>query len=163
MASKKDTNMTHVDLDMEIRMDMIELLNTQLADTFDFYSQVKQAHWNVKGMNFIAIHKLFDEIAEDVLKYVDTIAERATALGGVALGTARIAAKNSRLKEIEHGALQSPDAIRMVVECMGNLASSTRTAIDTADKAGDIATADLFTEIVRDLDKHIYFLDSHLN
>lgn len=163
MAKTRETLMTHVDLDMEIRMDMIELLNAQLADAFDLYSQVKQAHWNVKGMNFIAIHKLFDEIAEEVLEHVDAIAERVTTLGGVAMGTARLSAKNSRLPEIELSALKSEDAVRMVAERLGNFAGSSRTAIETSDKAGDLVTADLFTEIAGELDKYIYFLDSHLN
>ena len=69
---------------------MVSLLNQQLADTFDLYSQVKQAHWNVKGPQFIALHELFDRLAGELQAHVDLIAERATALGGKALGTVRI-------------------------------------------------------------------------
>lgn len=163
MSKKIQVGMSHVELDGDTRVQMIELLNQQLADAFDLYSQVKQAHWNVKGMNFIAVHELFDTIAENVLEGVDSIAERVTALGGVAQGTARMAAANSRLPEFSDEAIQSDAAIKAVVERLGHYATSTRAAIDTADEAGDMATADLFTEIVRDVDKHIYFLDAHIS
>ena len=84
---------TRIDIPEEAREQLIELLNARLADTFDLYSQLKQAHWNVKGSDSIQLHELYDTIAADVLVHVDTIAERATPLGGLALGTTRLAAK----------------------------------------------------------------------
>ncbi|MDE0854033.1 MAG: DNA starvation/stationary phase protection protein Dps, partial [Nevskia sp.] len=90
---------TKIDIPAATRDKVIALLNQQLADTFDLFSQIKQAHWNVKGMHFIALHELFDKLAEETEDYVDDIAERATALGGVAVGTARAAGKVSRLPE----------------------------------------------------------------
>jgi starvation-inducible DNA-binding protein len=163
MSRKMQVLASHVEIDGDARVQMIELLNQHLADAFDLYSQVKQAHWNVKGMNFIAVHELFDTIAASVLEDVDTIAERVTALGGVAQGTARMAAANSRLPEFSDEAVQSEAAVRAVVERLGQFANSARAAIDTAAEAGDMATSDLFTEIVRELDKYIYFLDAHLS
>ena len=85
---------TRNDLSREVRGRMIELLNQQLADTFDLYSQTKQAHWNVKGAQFFQLHELFDKLAEELQGYVDQIAERATALGGLATGTVRMSAAN---------------------------------------------------------------------
>src|SRR5215813_9580238 len=90
---------TRNDIPERVRSSMIELLNEQLANVFDLYSQTKQAHWSVKGMHFIELHLLFDTLADDVLPFVDTIAERAVALGGLAKGTARMSAKNSVLAE----------------------------------------------------------------
>jgi starvation-inducible DNA-binding protein len=163
MAKTKSLVKSHVEVDSDTRVQMIELLNQQLADAFDLYSQVKQAHWNVKGMNFIAVHELFDKIAHEVLEAVDEIAERVTAWGGVAQGTARMAVANSRLPEFVDSAVQSDDAIKMVVERLGAVANSSRAAIDTATDANDTVTADILTGIVGELDKYIYFLDSHLN
>ncbi len=91
---------THIDLPKNTRTTNIALLNQQLADTADLYSQIKQAHWNVKGKDFIALHELFDDLAERMLAFVDEIAERATALGGTAMGTARMAATNSTLPTV---------------------------------------------------------------
>jgi starvation-inducible DNA-binding protein len=68
---------TKNDLDPAIRQEAIELLNDRLADCIDLHTQVKHANWNVKGREFIALHKLFDEINDAVVEYVDTIAERA--------------------------------------------------------------------------------------
>ena len=153
---------THNDLDEETREQMIVLLNQQLADTFDLFSQTKQAHWNVKGPQFYQLHLLYDTLAEGVEEYVDTIAERATALGGVAAGTARMAAGSTRLPEFPDSAVDGMASVKAVVERYANLAASTRAAIDEADDCGDADTADLFTQFSRDLDKWVYFLESHL-
>jgi starvation-inducible DNA-binding protein len=93
---------TRVDLTMKIRTEMIPLLNRQLADTLDLQSQTKQAHWNVKGAQSHALHELFDRLTGELAGFADVIAERATALGGLALGTIRSVARDSRLPELEH-------------------------------------------------------------
>ena len=90
--TSRTTFETRNDIADASREELVQLLNARLADTFDLYSQLKQAHWNVKGSDFIQLHLLYDQVAEGVLEYVDMIAERATALGGLALGTARMAA-----------------------------------------------------------------------
>jgi len=157
----KKGNPTRIDVKPKLRETMIALLNVQLADTLDLYTQVKQAHWNVKGPYFIALHELFDKLAEDLEEPVDDIAERVTALGGIARGTARIAASSSRLKELPH----SYDGMKMVsllADRYAALAASTRTAIDSASAAGDADTADLFTGVSRGLDKALWFLEAHL-
>jgi starvation-inducible DNA-binding protein len=159
---KQKTVTTHNDLDQGTREQVIQLLNQQLADTFDLFSQTKQAHWNVKGPQFYQLHLLYDTLAEGLQGYVDEIAERATALGGVATGTARMAAGSSRLPEYPAEATESMESVRCLVDRYANLAASTREAIDTADEAGDADTADLFTEISRDLDKWLWFLEAHL-
>jgi starvation-inducible DNA-binding protein len=152
---------THVDLPEKVRSEMISLLNQQLADTFDLFSQTKQAHWNVKGMEFFQLHELYDKLAAELVEYVDTLAERATALGGLAAGTTRMAADATRLPEFP-SVVGGQESIRALVERFGNVANTTRAAIDTAAEAGDQATADVFTEIARGLDKSLYFLESHL-
>src|SRR6516162_189453 len=90
---------TKNDLPESIRIKAVELLNARLADAIDLQTQCKQAHWNVKGPSFIALHELFDDIDEDVEEYVDLIAERAVQLGGTTDGTARSVAKRSTLPE----------------------------------------------------------------
>src|ERR1700756_4540290 len=90
---------TKNDLSESIRTKMVQLLNARLADAIDLQTQMKQAHWNVKGPTFIALHELFDKINEDVEDYVDLIAERVVQLGGTALGTARSIVQRSQLTE----------------------------------------------------------------
>jgi starvation-inducible DNA-binding protein len=153
---------TKNDLDFEKREQIIAVLNQQLADTFDLYSQTKQAHWNVKGEQFFQLHELFDKLATEVLDYVDTIAERATALGGTALGTAKMSASASRLPDYPVDVVGSLDSVRTLVERYANLAASSRAAIDTATEFGDLDTADMFTEVSRGLDKSLWFLEAHL-
>jgi starvation-inducible DNA-binding protein len=153
---------TSIDLPQESRATMVELLNDQLADTFDLFSQTKQAHWNVKGPQFYQLHELYDELAATLLGFVDLIAERATALGGSATGTVRMAAGATRLADFSDGPVGSLESVRMLVERYAALAQSTREAIDQAEQAEDMDTADLFTEVSRELDKSLWFLEAHL-
>jgi starvation-inducible DNA-binding protein len=138
---------THIDLPEDARQQMVQLLNEQLADTFDLFSQTKQAHWNVKGPDFYQLHELYDELAEQLLGYVDMIAECATALGGVATGTVRMAAGATRLEEFSAGPVGSMESIQLLVERYAALAQSTREGIDQAEEAKDMDTADLLTEV----------------
>src|SRR5262245_3503029 len=163
--SRSDTTRlysTKNDLPEENRREAVGLLNQRLADSVDLQTQVKQAHWNVKGPDFIALHKLFDEINEDVEEYVDLTAERVVQLGGIAEGTARLIVKSSKLPEyptnIAEGH-QHVDALSSALAAYGKLA---RAAIDEANKAGDADTADIFTEISRGVDKWLWFVEAHL-
>ncbi len=154
---------THIDLPEDTRERMIELLNARLADSFDLYSQLKQAHWNVKGSDFIQLHELYDEVAESVLEFVDMIAERATALGGLALGTARMAASSSSLDEYPLDAVAGKDTVAVVADRLATFGAAVREAIDTSGDGGDMDTADLFTEVSRAIDKHLWFVEAHLH
>lgn len=153
---------TRNDLPQEARQQMVELLNRQLADTFDLFSQTKQAHWNVKGPDFYQLHELYDELAGKLLAHADEIAERATALGGVATGTVRMAAGATRLEEFSGGPVGSMESVRLLVERYADVAESTRKGIKEAEEAEDQDTQDLLTEISRDLDKSLWFLEAHL-
>jgi len=162
MATKTQrTFETRVDIPEEAREKLVELLNARLADSFDLYSQLKQAHWNVKGMDFIQLHELYDEVAESVLAFVDEIAERATALGGLAFGTARLAAASSELDEYPVDAVDGPETVATVADRLASFGSAARAAIDAATELEDQDTADLFTEISRAIDKHLWFVEAH--
>jgi starvation-inducible DNA-binding protein len=160
--NKPKMHKTSIDLDAETRQQIVALLNQQLADTFDLYSQTKQAHWNVKGPQFFQLHELFDKLAAELLDHVDTIAERSTTLGGTALGTARMAAANSRLPEYSAETIAGRESVETLVARYAELAATTRAAIDRADELGDIDTSDLFTGVSRGLDKSLWFLEAHL-
>ena len=159
---KLKTYKTRIDLPAEVREQVITLLNQHLADTFDLYSQAKQAHWNVKGPEFFQLHELFDKLADEAQEYVDMIAERVTALGGTAAGTVRMSAEASRLDEYPLDVSHGLSSIEALVGAYASLAGTTREAIETAERAGDADTADLFTEVSRGLDKSLWFLEAHL-
>ena len=154
---------TRNDLPEDARMKLVELLNTRLADAIDLQTQCKQAHWNVKGPDFIALHKLFDEVNGAVEEYVDLIAERAVQLGGVADGTARVVAKRSSLPE--YPAVKGGDgrehvaALSAVLSAFGMLV---RAESDRSNEPSDADTADLFTEVSRGIDKWLWFVEAHL-
>jgi starvation-inducible DNA-binding protein len=153
---------TRIDIGDETRDEIVELLNARLADTFDLYSQVKHAHWNVKGSDFIQLHELYDTVAENVLEFVDEIAERATALGGLALGTARMAAAASTLEEYPIDAVDGMETVAAIADRLGAYGASIRAAIENALELDDEDTADLFIEVSRAIDKHLWFVEAHL-
>ncbi|MDL2334874.1 MAG: DNA starvation/stationary phase protection protein Dps [Chloroflexota bacterium] len=153
---------TSVDIPADSRKKINRILNQHLADSFDLMSQVKQAHWNVKGSDFWQLHKLFDEVAARAAEWVDEFAERVTALGGYATGTVRMATAASALPEFPTDITDSMDYVRAVAERLAAFTNSAREAIDQTDKLGDADTADLFTEVSRCADKYLYFLEAHL-
>jgi starvation-inducible DNA-binding protein len=161
-VSQKGFYQTRIDIAFEVRSEITKILNQTLAVTLDLKTQVKQAHWNVKGMQFIQLHELFDEMATELEGYVDMVAERITALAGTPLGTARIAAANSVLPEYPLDAVDGREHVTALAERYAIYAEHVREAIDKTGDLGDADTADLYTEISRDMDKRLWFLEAHL-
>jgi starvation-inducible DNA-binding protein len=153
---------SRIDLPEEARIGVSQLLNASLATALDLRTQVKQAHWNVAGPEFYALHLLFDKIADDVEEAVDLIAERVVQLGGTALGTARIAAERSILGEYPHHATDGKQHLEALAERLAIFGNHVREAIDKSDEWGDQSTADIYTEISRAADKNLWMVDAHL-
>jgi starvation-inducible DNA-binding protein len=141
---------------------MIELCNARLADALDLSLAVKQAHWNLKGPTFIAVHELLDMLRGHLDTNTDTVAERVMQLDGVALGTTQVVGEKSELPAYPTDVKKVADHVGALVERYAALSKSVREAIDAADDAGDAGTADIFTAFSRDLDKDLWFLKSHL-
>ena len=160
--SKQKLYSTRIDIAEEVRVKVIDILNQSLAATLDLKTQTKQAHWNVKGTDFYQLHELFDEMAGELEEYVDMVAERVTALGGTALGTARMAASESILPEYPLDAVSGIEHITALAERYAAYGQHVREAIDATDELGDADTADLYTEISRTIDKRLWFLEAHL-
>jgi starvation-inducible DNA-binding protein len=153
---------TKIDIPPAMRTKLIELCNARLADAIDLQTQCKQAHWNVKGPDFIGLHELFDKITEDVETYVDLIAEQAVQLGGVAEGTLRSVATRSTLAEYAPkgtGGRDHVDALSSALAAFGKLA---RQSIGHCAELQAADTADLFTEVSRGVDKWLWFVEAHL-
>ena len=143
------------------RVELHALLNLRLADAIDLQLQMKQAHWNVKGPNFIGLHELFDRVNAAVSGYVDLIAERIVQLGGVAEGTVRVAAARSRLVEYPLAIAAGTTHAEAVATALATFAHEIRTTIDEADELDDADTADICTEISRGVDKWLWFIEAH--
>lgn len=131
-------------------------------DLRDLHIQTKLAHWNVKGLQFQSLHELFDVLAGHVDGFVDLMAERVTALGGQALGTTQMIASSSRLPKYPLELRDGKDHLAALADRFGLCANHVRAAIDKSSELGDQDTADLFTEVSRQLDKDLWFLEAHL-
>jgi starvation-inducible DNA-binding protein len=153
---------TRIDIPEDTRRQVAESLNATLATSLDLKTQVKQAHWTVKGMDFFQLHELFDQIASQLEEYVDMVAERITALGGTPLGTARMAAQESILPEYPLDIINSKDHITALADRFAAYARSLREGADFAEELHDMDTNDLYTEVSRTIDKYLWFLEAHL-
>ena len=153
---------TRNDLSAKARTRVTTLLNARLADALDLHMQAKQAHWNVKGPQFIALHELFDQLAAEIDGHVDEMAERITALGGIAEGTVQAVAGRTRLDPFPLDIAEGRAHLDALAAAYARFANSVRKAIDEAGKAGDADTSDLVTGISRSADKGLWLLEAHL-
>jgi starvation-inducible DNA-binding protein len=141
---------------------VIDILNARLADAIDMSLFIKQAHWNLKGREFIAVHEMLDLFRTAVDLHVDTIAERVAQLDGIALGTTQVVAKSSKLAPYPTDIRKVGDHLAALAERYGALANQVRQDIEATDEAGDADAADILTAFSRELDKELWFIKSHL-
>ena len=163
-ATKMNPKMyqNRVNLSDEQKKQVVEVMQSKLAASFDMYSQAKCAHWNVKGDNFYQLHLLFDKVAKMIFKQVDPIAERITQLGGVANGTARQAAMGSNIPEYPVDTVAGMDHVRALADALGCYCADLREASEQIEKIGDDPSADFFKQLDIEAEEALYFLESHL-
>ncbi len=152
---------TRNDLSEGTREKVIDLLAPQLAAAIDLRYQAKQAHWNVKGANFIALHGLFDNVAEACEEYIDLIAERIVQLGGVAEGTIQQAVKRSPLRPYLLGAADGSEHVVALADALSSFGKGARETISSCDERHDHDSADIFTKVSRGIDKQLWFVEAH--
>lgn len=153
---------TRVDLSITVREKVAPLIQARVADGIDLLTQIKFAHWNVKGPHFLTLHQLFDRQAGIVAELVDRLAERLVALGGRACGTVRMVASQSSLAEFQLNAIDGLEMAAAVADQLAAFGKAVRVNIVNATKLGDSNTADLFTEVSREIDKQLWLVEAHL-
>ena len=163
-TATKETKAYHskIDLGEDLRKKVVAKLQITLAATADLTSQVKQAHWNVKGSRFYQLHIFFDETYNEINEFIDLVAERITALSGYAHGTVRMSAKASPLPEYPDGITCGEKHLEALVERYAIYCKHVRENIDATANLGDATTSDMYTEISRAVDKRLWFLEAHL-
>jgi starvation-inducible DNA-binding protein len=140
----------------------IGLLNARLADGIDLALATKQAHWNLKGPQFIGVHEMLDGFRTAQDEWNDEMAERVAQLGGTALGTTQVVSKATSLPPYPTDVYAIADHLAALIDRYADYGNALRANIDEADEAGDADTADLFTEVSRGIDKHLWFLEAHV-
>ena len=144
------------------REEIASTLNARLADGLDLHSQIKVAHWNIKGPHFASLHPLFETFAVALAGFNDAIAERAVTLGGKAYGTARHVASTSKLPDYPQQTTRDLDHVKLLAERMEKYLEGLRESRSTAEKNGDTDTVDLFTGVVTEFEKNSWFLRASL-
>ena len=156
------TYQSRIDLSDHVRKQAVALLQARLSDALDLEAQAKQAHWNVKGRYFLQLHELFERIHGQAEEFVDLLAERITALGHVADGRIQTTAAGSTLYEYPLDAHDGDSHLKALAASLAQFGKQVRADIDAAGDAGDADSADLFTQISRESDKQLWFLEAHL-
>jgi starvation-inducible DNA-binding protein len=152
---------TKNDLPEGARSEVVGLLNQRLAECIDLQTQCKQAHWNVKGPSFIALHKLFDEINESIEDYVDLLAERVVQLGGIAEGTIAVVAKRTTLVDYPLALSAGEEHVAALSDALAGFGRTARLGIEEMNELEDAGSADILTEISRGVDKWLWFVEAH--
>jgi starvation-inducible DNA-binding protein len=160
-ARPERLNPTKNDLPEPTRLEVVGLLNQRLASAIDLQTQCKQAHWNVKGPAFIALHKLFDEINEEVEEYVDLLAERVVQLGGIAEGTVGVVSQRSTLIDYPLTISAGREHVAALSDALAAFGRSARIGIEEMNELEDAGSADILTEISRGVDKWLWFVEAH--
>lgn len=153
---------TKISIPEKNRIELVQMLNKTLANISDLYLQIKQMHWNIKGPEFIALHKLLDEVAERVEEHVDIVAERATSLGGIAFGTAEEIVKNSVLRKYPVALYSIEEYLEQLTHNFAIAGELVRNDIKKCEDLADYATGDVFIALTRELDKDLWLLESNL-
>ena len=153
---------TRNDLKNNAKAVAMEILQARLADSIDLGLVTKQAHWNLKGPQFIGVHLMLDTFRAEQDEWTDMMAERITQLGGTAKGTTQEVTKQTTLKPYPTDIYAVPDHINALIERYSACANAIRQNIDDTDDAGDADTADILTEVSRGLDKQLWFLEAHV-
>ena len=149
-------------LSEKVRIESVALLNNSLANLSDLYSQIKNAHWNVKGMEFYSLHTMFDLIAQDIEKQIDIVAERVTALGGTALGTVQDVVKNTNLNPYPNNIINAKEHLEKLSHNFAIVSEHARQKIKQTESLGDYATSDIYINLVKLIDLRLWFIEAHL-
>ena len=153
---------TGIDLSEAKRVQLIELCNACLAEAVDLQLHCKHAHWNIKGPNFIALHQLFDQVNDDAEDYIDLIAERAVQLGGIANSTSRVVTTWAHMPENDTHSASENDYVQSLSGALASFGKIAREAIAKCNELGDAVSADIFTEILRGVEKWFWMVEAHL-
>ncbi|MBL8953022.1 MAG: DNA starvation/stationary phase protection protein Dps [Myxococcaceae bacterium] len=145
-----------------VRTQIADTLNARLADGLDLHSQIKVAHWNIKGPQFAALHPLFETFAVSLSNHNDAVAERAVTLGAKAFGTARHVAKQSKLPDYPQETTKDLEHVKLLADRIERYLEGVRESRGVGEKVGDTDTVDLLTGIITEFEKHAWFLRASL-
>jgi len=163
METKKQKMVpTALDMATENRKKLAAILNQTLADMSDLKSHAKQAHWNLRGENFVSYHKLADKVADEADAAADSVAERCAQIGGYVYGLLSHAAKNTTVPAFPEDVNDEEDCMDALLESVSHICGTCRKNIAATQDLSDYATSDMYIDITRAFDKLAWMLNASL-
>lgn len=121
----------------------------------------KQAHWNVRGANFIAIHELLDEVVEHAQANADEAAERIVALGLPLDARLSTVSDKTHATAVAAGFTPWQQTVEAVIADIDAVMVDVKAAIEGLDEV-DLTSQDVAIGIGQKLEKDRWFLFAHL-
>lgn len=146
------------------RAQVVEFLNDLMADILDNHYQSLLAHWNTRGSNFAALHKLFEQygIGNGAENWCDLVAERISQLGGTVLTTIPYIAANTSLREYPLNIREGAEHAEALAKSAAKIIARLCEGINLAEKHGDRVTAYILGEVQQSAEKWLWLLEAHL-
>ena len=149
-------------IDREKAEQIVDALNTDLADAYVLYHQLHKHHWNVEGAEHLGIHRFLQEAYEDVEAAADALAERVQTLGGVPHASMTALSEAATVEPEDEDVYDIRTSFENDVEMYGDIMESYREHIELAEGLGDYATGEMLREQLEDLEEHVHVMDHYL-
>jgi starvation-inducible DNA-binding protein len=143
----------------EAKTKNVLLLNQALANLLDLESQYRVAHWNISGIEFIFLHQLFGDLYKKTGKYIDSTGELIRSFGGMATGTVRDSARDTKLTEFD---ISRYKALPYLNQLCVAVAMTVREILIGMSDCQDMITNNYLVDLATKLSKDLYLLESHL-
>jgi len=151
-----------VRLDEEKAEQIVEALNTDLADAYVLYHQLHKHHWNVEGAEHLDVHVFLQEAYEEVEEAADELAERVQALGGVPHASMATLSEVATVEPEDEDVYDVRTSLANDLEMYGDIIESYRDHVELAEGLGDHATGHMLREQLEDVEEHAHVIDHYL-
>ena len=149
-------------IDTEKAEQIVDALNTDLADTYVAYSQIKKHHWNVAGAEFRELHEYLGDVAYDLEQGADELAERAQALGGVPLSGGSTYEEHATVEPEGPDVYDVRTSIANDMEMFGDMIESLREHVAMVEDMGDYATGEILRDNLEVVEEHAHHFEHYL-
>ncbi|MFN3021118.1 Dps family protein [Chryseobacterium sp. TY3] len=151
-----------IGLDAKQIKDNVKVLSVLLADEHILYTKTRNAHWNVEGPDFHAMHLFFESQYDELEEIIDEVAERIRQLGQMAPGSLKEFIQLTNLSEKKLTKNDSQSFIKALLEDQEAIITYIREAVEKMEDSKDFGTEDFLVGLLEKHEKMAWMLRGHL-